>query len=250
MKSLSKMTLVSLLVGLMLSSISFNASSQGKDKGKGKDNLEKSAGAEKSKVDKLKVFNLNELEGNWTKYTKDPNFKILLDDLKKKGFTRIEKNEKTSWGYEGKLLRDSLVSSVSEAVEICAFDFHKKTATGGQMASMVWRKVGNEIYKCYMIFPENDKDTQNALEKTQEFTVTENGKIEPSNSLGRCWSKCVFERFSAFGCAGAMALCTGAAVGLVAAGLGVTTGVALAILFSCAGVFCLSPLAICLAYCF
>lgn len=252
MKSLFKMTLVSLLIGLMLTSISFNASSQGKgkDKDKGKSNAEKSAGAERSKIDKMHTFNLNELEGKWDKYTKDPNFKILLAKVKSEGYIRLDKNEKTAWGYSGSLLRDSTKKSAGDEVEICVFDFYRKTKGGAQTLTMVWRQVGTDIYKCYMEFPENEKNGEAALEKAVEYSVDQNGKIALEHSFSRCWSRCVFTRFSATGCAAAMVACGGGAAALVAAGVGVTLPVAMGIMLGCAGVFCLSPLAICLAFCF
>ena len=177
-------------------------------------------------------------------------FKLLIAEVKKNGFKRIDKNEKTAWGYSGKLLRDSTKESVSDDVEICLFDFYKKTANGAQTLTMVWRRVGNETYKCYMEFPENEKNGETAMNKAVEYTVDNSGNITLAHSFSRCWSSCVFTRFSATNCGAAVLACSAAAAALVAAGLGVTIPVAAATMLSCAGVFCLSPLTICLAYCF
>jgi len=182
MKNLFKLTLGLLITGLMLASIPFNAFSQGKS------NAEKSAGSEKAKIHKMHNFSLDELEGKWAKYSADPSFKLLIAEVKKNGFKRIDKNEKTAWGYSGKLLRDSTKESVSDDVEICLFDFYKKTANGAQTLTMVWRRVGSETYKCYMEFPENEKNGETAMNKAVEYTVDNNGNITLAHSFSRCWS--------------------------------------------------------------
>jgi hypothetical protein len=202
-----------------------------------------------SKVVDQKSFNLSQLESKWETYAKDPGFKILLDAVTKQGFTRIAKNEKAAWGFGGEFISDSVLGTSAQDAEVCSFDFYKKTATGVQMCSMVWRKVGGTTYKAYILFPPGEKDFNTAMEKSSEFYVDENNKVQRAHSFGKCWAKCVFKRFNATNCATAMAACGGAAAGLVIAGIGVTTPIALGIFGVCAGVFCLGPLAICAAYC-
>ena len=249
MKSLSKMTLRSVFAGMILFSISLNVSAQHKGKTP-KSNAEKSAGAQKSTIKNMRVFKKNDNDANWGKYMKDADFKLLVQNLKQEGFKKADEHENFSWGYSGKLIKDSTQSaSAGEDVEICVFDFYKKTAGGFQLASIVWRNVGGDIYKASMVYPENEKELQPALVNAVEKTV-ENGKIVLAHSLSRCWANCVFSRFTALNCAAALTVCGGAAVALVALPLGVTQGAALAVLAGCAGAFCVLPLAICLAYCY
>lgn len=202
-----------------------------------------------SKVVNTNVFSIDVLERKWEGYIRDAAFKTLVDEVKRQGFIRIEKNEKTAWGFDAKYISDSVLGTSEQNAEVCSFDFYKKTATGVQMCSMVWRKVGGTAYKAFIIFPVGEKDFTTAMDKSTEFYADENNKIQRAHSFGKCWSKCVFKRFSASNCAGALASCGGAAAGLVALGIGVTTPIALGIFGACAGIFCLGPLAICAAYC-
>jgi len=234
MKKLIFQTTRSLLAMAICSVMAFNAKSQN---------------CNFSKVTSTNVFSIDVLEKKWTGYTQDPGFKVLLDEIKRQGFTRIEKNEKTAWGFNANYVADSVLGTSEQDAEVCSFDFYKKTAAGVQMCSMVWRKVGGTTYKAYIIFPVGEKDFATAMAKSTEFYADENNKIQKAHSFGKCWSKCVFQRFSATNCVSAMAACGGAAAGLAAAGIGVTTPIALGIFGACAGVFCLAPLAICAAYC-
>src|SRR2546430_6280828 len=77
-------------------------------------------------IDELKSFNLSELEKNWSTYTKDKGFSILLAEVKKNGFERLANNERTAWGISGHF-------KGHKTVEVCGFDFYKKTPTGIQM---------------------------------------------------------------------------------------------------------------------
>jgi hypothetical protein len=202
-----------------------------------------------SKVLNTTPFTVSELESKWQTFTSDPGFKILADAVTKQGFIRIAKNEKTAWGFNSKYISDSVLgTSVQEAL-VCTYDFYRKTTSGIQMCSMVWRKVGGTTYKSYIVFPVGENDFYTAIEKSTEFFVDENNTIQQAHSFGKCWARCVFKRFSATNCAAAMAACGAAAAGLVALGIGVTTPIALGIFGGCAGVFCLAPLAICAAYC-
>jgi hypothetical protein len=206
-------------------------------------------GCNNSKVNNTSVFPISTLESKWTSYIADKGFATLLAAVKNEGFIRIEKNEKTAWGFSAGFIADTSLGTSEQKAEVCSFDFYRKTAKGVQMCTMVWRKVGNEIYKAYIVYPVGEKNIQTALEKSEEYYVDENNKIQEAHSFGKCWAKCVFKRFNATGCASAMASCSGAAAGLTLAGIGVTTPIALGIFGACAGVFCLAPLAICAAYC-
>jgi hypothetical protein len=202
-----------------------------------------------SKVVNTKVFTLTELESKWASYVKDVEFKTLVDAVTSQGFIRIAKNEKTAWGFDADFVSDTVLGTSAQNAEVCSFDFYKKTSGAIQMCSMVWRKVGGTIYKAYIIFPVGEADFAKAMEKSTEYFINDNGKVELAHSFGKCWAKCLFKRFSATNCASSMAACGAAAAGLTAAGIGVTAPIALGIFGGCAGVFCLAPLAICAAYC-
>jgi hypothetical protein len=206
-------------------------------------------GCNNSKVVNTSVFPIAKLETKWTSYVADKGFATLLAAVKKEGFIRIEKNEKAAWGFDAGFIADTSLGTSEQKAEVCSFDFYRKTDKGVQMCTMVWRKVGSEIYKAYIVYPVGEKNIQTALEKSDEFYVDENNKIQKAHSFGKCWAKCVFKRFNATACSSAMAACGGAAAGLTLAGIGVTTPIALGIFGACAGVFCLAPLAICAAYC-
>lgn len=201
------------------------------------------------KVQMKKQFSLAELESKWAIYLKDPGFKAVADNLAGLGFKRIANNDKFAWGYTGSFTSDTVLGTSPQPVEVCVFDYYKKTATGGQMATVVWRKVSETIYKAYILFPEGVKDVATSMERSLEYYADNTNKIQKADSYGKCWSKCVFKRFNATNCAGAITACAGAAAAAAAAGIGVTTPIALGIFAACAGVFCLYPLAVCLAYC-
>lgn len=209
----------------------------------------KAQGCNNSKVLNTAVFPIAKLESKWASYVTDKGFSLLLAAVKKQGFIRIEKNEKAAWGFDAGFIADTTLGTKEQKAEVCSFDFYKKTAKGVQMCTMVWRKVGGEIYKAYIVYPVGEKNIQTALENSEEYYVDENNTIQKAHSFGKCWAKCVFKRFKATSCAGAMTACAGAAAGLTIAGIGVTTPIALGIFGACAGVFCLAPLAVCAAYC-
>jgi hypothetical protein len=201
------------------------------------------------KVLNHKQFDLNTLEGKWSTYITNPGFKALLNEVKAKGFKRLEKNDKMSWGFSADIISDTELSTSPQQSEVCAFDFYKKTATGVQFCSMLWRKVGGTVYKAYVIFPEGEKDFSTAFEKSIEYYADDNNKIQKAHSFGRCWSRCLDRRFSSSKCAGAIVGCGAAAAGLVGLGIGVTTPIALGVFGVCAGITCLFPLASCAARC-
>lgn len=195
------------------------------------------------------AYSIDVLEQKWAAYVNDPGFKNLLLAVSKQGFVRIANNNKAAWGFKGSYIPDSLNNNGVQPTEICAFDFYKKTATGGQMCSMVWRKVGGTVYRAYIIFPEGITDFAKAFEASTEFYADENNQIQKAQSFGKCWARCLRRDFKASNCVNAMISCGTAAATLTTLGIGVTTPIALGIFGSCAGVFCLLPLAICAAVC-
>lgn len=202
-----------------------------------------------AKVLNTAPFTIDVLETKWQTFTADPGFKILADAVAKQGFIRIAKNEKAAWGFSASYISDSVLGTSPQQAVVCSYDFYRKTSTGIQMCSMIWRKVGGTTYKSYIVFPVGETNFYTAIEKSTEFYIDDNNTIQQAHSFGKCWANCVFKRFSATNCAAAMAACGGAAAGLVSLSIGVTTPIALGIFGGCAGIFCLAPLAICAAYC-
>ncbi len=202
-----------------------------------------------SKISNSNQYKIDKLESKWQAYLNDPGFKTVTDYVKKLGFVRINNNEKAAWGFEAKFVLDTTLGTSEQYAEFCGFDFYKKTDKGVQMCSVIWREVGNTIYKACIIFPEGEKDPKTALEKSQEFYADKDNKLQLAHSFGKCWAKCVFKRTSSTKCAAAIVVCGAAAGGLVAAGLGVSTPFAIGAFSVCAGWVCILPLAICAAYC-
>jgi hypothetical protein len=202
-----------------------------------------------SKITNSNQYKIDKLESKWQDYLNDPGFKAIFEYVKKMGFTRIAKNEKAAWGFDANFVLDSTLGTSEQYAEFCGFDFYKKTDKGIQMCSIIWREVGNTIYKACIIFPEGENDSKIALEKSQEYFADKNNKIQLAHSFGKCWAKCVFKRLNSTKCAAAIVGCGAAAGGLTLAGLGVTTGFAIGVFAVCASWSCIMPLAICAAYC-
>jgi hypothetical protein len=202
-----------------------------------------------SKITNSNQYKIDKLESKWQDYLNDPGFKVVVEYVKKMGFIRIDKNDKAAWGFDANFILDSTLGTSEQYAEFCGFDFYKKTDKGVQMCSIIWREVGNTIYKACIIFPEGEKDAKTTFEKSTEFYVDKNNKIQLAHSFGKCWAKCVFKKLKSSKCAAAIAVCGAAAGGLVLAGVGVTTPVAIGIFAVCASWDCIMPLAICAAYC-
>ena len=56
----------------------------------------------------------------------------------------------------------------------------------GQGCSMVWRQVGDQIYKAYLVFPVGEKSMDKALLLSEEW-FSSGGKIQKAHSFGRCF---------------------------------------------------------------
>lgn len=202
------------------------------------------------KIENMKAFTINQLDQQYNRYNTNAGFKAVTKQMATLGFKRLVGKKEFAWGYTGHMIYDTVLGTSPQPVEICVFDFYKKTPTGAQMASVIWRKVGGAVYKCYIIFPEGEKDIEKAFERSIEYYADTNNKLVKAKSFGRCWAKCVFKRFKASNCGRDIFTCAGAAAAAAAAGIGVTTPLALGIFGLCSSIFCLHPLAICLAYCY
>lgn len=187
------------------------------------------------------------------KFAGDAGWSAILKEVNEKKFTKI-KHEKAAWGFKGKV-KDKSGKEVD--VVFCTFDYYNPDSKNGQGCSMIWKKVGNEIYKAYLIFPEGEKDMDKALALSGEWYADANGKIQKAQSWGRCFRRCVGGtqrtvvdaggvRFEVpancgLGCLASIAVCGGAtAILAVASSPGApVTFPTLAIVFGiCAGASC------------
>ncbi len=181
----------------------------------------------------MKQFSPKEMDALWDQFGKDQGWAAINKDVATKKFQRI-KHEKASWGFKGS--RKNAKGQMEDVI-FCAFDFYNPNSKNGQGCSMIWRKVGGETYKAYLIFPDGEKDFDKALEASLEWFADEKGQIQKANSWGRCFRRCN-RSICGPGCLASIAVCGGATAILAVAtgGLGVPGA---AIVFGiCAGYGC------------
>lgn len=210
-------------------------------------------------------FSPEEMKKMLAKFSSDPAWSALMKDVAGKKFKQLEKS---SWGFSGEVID---AAGKKQEVLFCAFDFYNPNSKTGQGCSMIWRKVGSETYKAYLIFPEGEKNTEKALANSQEWFANDKGEIQKAHSWGKCFLKCVQTSGQAPGldvdikkgrvkiggstfkinCAtqcftGAIA-CSGVAAGVAVSGVGVPF--AIGILATCVGVTCGSCVSLCALGC-
>lgn len=188
------------------------------------------------------AYDLSKLNAKWTEYTSNAAFKALVDKAKSEGFERIVDNDKFAWGFEGTFKRGASPKMLS--AEACAFDFIKKGPTS-QMASMVFRNDGTEVYRALIIFPAGATSVQSAIAGAVEYYVDKSGTIQRAHSFKTCFNSCLLN--SAAFCAVVLTPCAAAAtlIGFTGAGM----PFALGLLASCAGLACVFPMAVCAVRC-
>lgn len=185
-----------------------------------------------------KVYTYTEMKTNWSNFSTDPGWKTVISDLRAKGWELIN-HEKTMWGMEGYVI-DSLTRT-KQRVVFCAFDFGKKGYNA--FASAVWLKRGEKMYKASIVFPSAEKDVETAFLNSVELYVDPFNKLQKANSFGRCWRRESRKDCPSF-CLSSITTCATAAATLAAAGLGITTPVAIGIFAGCAGFGCVGCLAV------
>jgi hypothetical protein len=222
-------------------------------------------GAENTR--KIETFTPEQMKANWAKFTQDEGFANLFKDATGKGFEKMT-NESAMWGYQG-VFKDE--NGKEQNVLFCAYDFHNPKAPKGQGCSMIWKKVGNRLYKAYLIFPEGEKDFDKAMKGAMEWTVSDDNKVERAHSWGTCFLACVHTNGTApninsdikngklivgggsfkinctTSCFAGAIVCAAAAGAVAATGAGVPF--AIAILATCAGLTCAPCLATCAIGC-
>ena len=210
------------------------------------------------------VFTEEEMKKQWKMFEKDKGWKELIKKTEEKGFKRIEKS---SWGFSGKLTDPN--TKKSEDVMFCAFDFYSpsvKEKKSFQTCSMIWRKVGRDLYKAYIVFPIGESSTEKSFDLAEEWFADAGGKVRKAHSFNKCFRKCTnggrhnvsVETF--FGkinvkadcktsCLSGIAVCGGVTAILELATGGLGTPVLIATFGICAGVACGQCFAICALGC-
>ena len=210
------------------------------------------------------VFTEEEMKKQWSSFSNDKGWKELVNETEKKGFKRIERS---SWGFKGKLTDPK--SGKSEDVLFCAFDFYSPSAKDQksfQTCSMIWRKVGKDLYKAYIVFPKGESNREKSFDLAEEWFADANGKVQKAHSFNKCFRKCInggrhsvsvdtfFGKINVTAdcktsCLSGIAVCGGVTAILELATGGLGTPVLIATFGICSGVACGQCFAICALGC-
>jgi len=189
-------------------------------------------------IQELKIYSDADLKVKWNKLrSTDSGIKVLYSDLKSKGFEKFD-IKGTNWGFKGITQSENKIVDA----EFFAFDFINKSKT--QLVSLIYRKLGKNIYKDYIFFSKGHKDFFDGLDTAEEYFVDGNDKIQIAQSWRKCFKKCVFKKCPGW-CGAAIPVCATATAVVVAATGGATFGAAVGMFAGCAGISC----GICMATC-
>ena len=134
-------------------------------------------------------FSEESMKLQWLGFTKDKGWGELLSQVEAKGFKRIER---ASWGFKGVLKNN--VTGKAVDVMFCAFDFYNPSAIGQksfQTCSMIWRKVGNDVYKAYIVFPKGVQDREKSFALAEEWFADATGTVQKAHSFNKCFNRCI-----------------------------------------------------------
>jgi hypothetical protein len=207
-----------------------------------------------------KNYTTTELKQVWNKNSKGKGWNKLMKEMEIKGLKRIEES---SWGFGGILMDPTTGKSVD--VEYCVFDFYSPSAKNEksfQTGSMIWRKIGDDTYKAYIVFPKGESDVNRNFEGAQEYYTDENDNIKKAHSFGTRFNDCIKGgKHSVFintifgtmkitadcktSCLSGVLVCGGVTAILSLASGGLGAPLLLATFGICAGVTCAS----CFTYC-
>jgi hypothetical protein len=125
------------------------------------------------KEEKLNTLSKEKLKEKLGQFKNDKAFAALMGDVQKKGFKKVER-EDAQWGFEGEVTDKS---GKTQAVLFCIYDYVKESSGNGpqQFCSMLWRKVGNRVYKAYLVFPAGETNMEKALSEASEWYADEKG---------------------------------------------------------------------------
>lgn len=209
-----------------------------------------------------KVFSPDEMTKLWEKFGGDEDWKLLTGEVRGRKFKRYEVKE-GSWGFSGTVVDEK---GKKVPVMFCAYDFYNPNEKEGQGCSMVWRQVGDQIYKAYLVFPVGEKSMDKALLLSEEW-FSSGGKIQKAHSFGRCFRNCIGGNTASvvlegpFGfktlvkadcknsCLAGVAICGGVTAILSVASGGLGVPATIAVFFGCAGVACAPCFAACALGC-
>jgi hypothetical protein len=215
------------------------------------------------------TFTREQMSKHWMNLSKDKGFTELGKAIKAKGFEKLEE-ETSAYGFEGTYTDPS---GKATKVAFYAYDFKNKNAKKGQGGSLIWRQIGDKVYKAYIIFPEGEKDINKALEGATEWYADKEGKVQRAHSWNTCFLSCVKSNGSAPSidmdirtgkvsigsktytlnctaqCFTGAIVCSGIAGVIAVAGAaesgGVSVPFAIAVFATCAGLTCGSCVALC-----
>jgi hypothetical protein len=136
-----------------------------------------------------KQFTKAELKHKWQGLTKGKGWNKLMKEIDMKGLKRLEES---SYGFSG-TLKDTKTGKTVD-IEYGVFDFYSPSAkkdSSFQTGSMVYRKIGSDIYRAYIVFPKGESDVQKNFAAAQEWFVDEKDEVKKANSFGTCFNRCV-----------------------------------------------------------
>jgi hypothetical protein len=155
------------------------------------------------KLAKQTLFNPKQMNALWDRFATDQAWQVVAQEAKQRGLARV-RDEKAAWGFEG-------TTTDGQEVLICLYDLAGKEAKGSTRATVVWAKVGKEVYKAIIVL-DNAKDFDQAVEQSLELYVDKNQKLQKANSFGRCLRRRLRDQCgatclaSAVGCTGFIAV--------------------------------------------
>jgi hypothetical protein len=174
---------------------------------------------------KQDLFSPKQMNALWDRFATDQAWQVVAQEAKQRGLARV-RDEKAAWGFEG-------TTADGQEVLICLYDLAGKDAKGSTRATVVWAKVGKEVYKAIIVL-DNAKDFDQAVEKSLELYVDKNQKLQKANSFGRCLRRRLRDQCGA--------TCLASAVGCALSPFGLASSVACfaAICGGCATIAALS----------
>ena len=175
-----------------------------------------------------------DLNARYASLSTDADFKLLLEALKEKGWTKVN-SDYAAYGFTGNM-KDADGKSTMP-VEFYVYDFYNKGTN--QMGSVLWRNNGKSIYKAYLTFPAGEKEFAKGLESSTEM-YAEGGKIQKASSWRSCFKSCAAGKCPGF-CFHATIFCLGAVLAAPGAGVAIWIG--------CAGILCGLCFAVCALNC-
>ncbi|MBX3241891.1 MAG: hypothetical protein KIT80_12960 [Chitinophagaceae bacterium] len=140
-----------------------------------------------NKEEPFASFSNEQLKKKLGEFQRDKEFNLLWTEVHRKGFRRID-SERSQWGFEGELTDRS---GKTQKVLFCIYDLESsgRDKKSTQKSSLIWRQVGDSIYKAYIVLPEGVETVEKALETSEEWYADARG-IQKANSWGKCFLKC------------------------------------------------------------